>query len=137
MRQATIGSALRGLLAHSSNYRCRVEALEAADVNAPGWETTLPEIDLHVQEMTVRERVATAEEYSPRQTHLGYAEMTTELTPGSRLVETHRRNEHGAWTPVEEAAAQRWQVLGLIYLSGTPDPQTQVELHLHRLGPVR
>lgn len=137
MRQHTLGSALTSLMERSSNHRCRIEAQQTGDVNVPGWATSLPVLELHVQELPVRERVARGEEYSPRQTHTGFGEYDAAISPGSRLVETHRRNEAGDWQPVNPATAQRWQILGVMYLSGTPDPQAQVELHLHRLGPVR
>lgn len=137
MRQYTLGTTLQALMSRSSNHRCRVEALEVGDVNSPGWDTELSEIELHVQELPVRERVARSDEYTPRQTHTGFGEMHEALTPGSRLVETHRRNEVGEWLAVDVDTEQRWQILGVMYLSGTPDPQTQVELHLHRLGPTR
>jgi hypothetical protein len=137
MRQHTLGSALESLLERSSQRRVRVEFLESGDTNAPDWETTLFEYHLHVQELSVRDRIERDAEYSPRQTHTGFGEYEDELTPGARLIETHRLRESGAWEPVMADDAQKWQVLGVMYLSGTPDPQSQVELHLHRMAPKR
>jgi len=137
MRQHTLGSALESLLAYSGQRRVRVEFVATGDVNSPAWETTLPEYHLHVQELSVRDRIERDAEYSPRQTHTGFGEYVEELTPGARLIETHRRRESGDWDPVADADAQKWQVLGVAYLSGTPEPQSQVELHLHRMSPTR
>ena len=137
MRQHTTGTLLGTLMEHSAHHRCRVEQEETGDANSPGWETTLAAIDLHVHELSVRERVARGDEYTPRQTHSGYVEYAEELTPGARLVETFRQREDGRWEPVAAADAQRWQILGVNYLAGFPAPHTQVALDLHRMGPVR
>lgn len=137
MRQQTIGSFLGVLMTHSAYHRCRVETEETGDVNAPGWETALAAIDLSVQELTPRERVARADDYQPRVTHEGYCADATALSPGARLVETHRLHEDGSWQPVASATAQTWQVLGKSYLPGVPEPHMQVRIDLHRMGPAR
>jgi len=137
MRQHTTGTLLGTLMAQTAHHRCRVEQEETGDVNAPGMETTLASIDLHVHELSVRERVARGDEYTPRQTHSGYCEYDAALTPGARLVEEFRHQEDGTWEPVAAAEAQQWQILGVNYLAGFPQPHTQVALDLHRMGPVR
>lgn len=137
MRQHTTGTILTSLMAHSSHRRVRVEQQETGDLNVPGWETTLPDLQVHVHELSAKERVARGDAYTPRQTHSGYCEYHAALTPGARLVEAHRRQENGSWEPVAGAEAQKWQILGVNYLAGFPAPDTQVALDLHRMEPTR
>ena len=137
MRQATLGSLLGDLYDLDFTHRVRVEVQETGDVNAPGWETALAAYNLQVQQVTAYERLAKAEDYTLRLTHIAFADATAEVVIGARLVETHQLDEHGEWQAVADADAEKWIVLGKEKVRGVPEPWNQVQLDLNQMTPTR
>ena len=137
MRQATLGSLLTDLYDLDFTHRVRVETLETGDVNNPGWETALAAVDLQVQQISGQERVARAEDYSLRLTHIAFADATDEVVIGARLVETYQLDEHGVWQAVAAADAETWIVLGKEKIRGLPEPWNQVQYDLNQMTPTQ
>ena len=137
MRQATLGSLLSDLYDLDFTHRVRVETLETGDVNNPGWETALAAVDLQVQQISGQERVARAEDYSLRLTHITFADATDEVVIGARLVETYQLDEHGVWQAVAAADAETWIVLGKEKIRGLPEPWNQVQYDLNQMTPTQ
>jgi len=137
MRQATLGSLLGDLYDLDFTHRVRVETLATGDVNNPDWETALAALDLQVQQVTATERVAKAEDYSLRLTHIAFADASAAVVIGSRLVETHHLNEQGDWDTVAAADAEKWIVLGKEKIRGLPEPWDQLQLDLNQMTPTR
>jgi len=137
MRQATLGSLLSDLYDLDFTHRVRVETLETGDVNNPGWETALAAVDLQVQQISGQERVARAEDYSLRLTHIAFADATDEVVIGARLVETYQLDEHGVWQAVAAADAETWIVLGKEKIRGLPEPWNQVQYDLNQMTPTQ
>ena len=137
MRQATLGSLLSDLYDLDFTHRVRVETLETGDVNNPGWETALAAVDLQVQQISGQERVARAEDYSLRLTHIAFADATDEVVIGAQLVETYQLDEHGVWQAVAAADAETWIVLGKEKIRGLPEPWNQVQYDLNQMTPTQ
>jgi len=137
MRQATLGSLLTDLYDLDFTHRVRVETLATGDVNNPAWATALAALDLQVQQLSGQERVARAEDYALKLTHIAFADTAAEVVIGARLVETHHVNEQGVWEAVAAADAETWIVLGKEKIRGLPEPWDQVQYDLNQMTPTR
>lgn len=137
MNQATLGDLLADLYELDFTHRVTIEVQETGDVDAPAWETAKEYWDLQVQQANAQERIAKAEDYEQRLTHMGFCNNDDNLVIGCRLVETYRLNEQGHWDSVAAADAEKWLVLGKEKIRGLPEPWDQVRLDLHQITPTR
>jgi len=139
MRQHTLASALQEALLLSLNTRCRVLAQEAVDEDAPDYERVVRQVDVMLQQLTAEERLAQAEGYDQRTTHIAFAvdEDCKLLRLGYQLEVTATLGERGRWQSCDEEQGARYEIIGKEMVPPIAGVRNHTRLALSQVTVVR
>jgi hypothetical protein len=115
---------LTRMFRHSLNSRVTVRSVGTTGHNP---ESTVAETQVPVMLVpaNARDAVSLAETYAHIPTHSALVEANEHVRDGCWLVETHYRDEVGAWQAITSSEQRRFLVLGVELVPGVPEPRNQ------------